>query len=97
MSFFQELLNVLGSRATGSGFKETTSSKERNNTEHLGTCSELNNREKISKVISKDVARDSNSVLSSSASGHAQVNGINRVHNADVKTSEVVVDKVLLN
>lgn len=97
MSFFQELLNMLGSRATGSSFKETTSSKERNNTEHLCTCSELNNREKISKVISKDVSRDSNSILSSSASFHAQINGINGVHNTDIKASEVVVNKVLLD
>lgn len=71
MSFFQELFNMLGSRATSSSLEKTTSSKERDDREHFGGSSEFDNREKISEVVTEDVTGDGDGTLSGSASLHA--------------------------
>jgi len=58
MSFFNELLDMEGSRATSTSFEKTTTGKQRNDTEHLGGRSKLEDREEISVIIAQHISSD---------------------------------------
>jgi hypothetical protein len=97
MSFLDELLNVKGSRATSSSLEKTTSSKERDDTEHLGGRPELEDGEEISVIVTQHVSSHGDSLFSDSHALTTQSAGIDGVHNLNIESLSVVVGQVLLD
>ena len=63
MVLFTELLNMLGSRSAGSGFKQSPAVHQRNNRKHLRTGSQLQNRKQIGEIVTHHVSSDRDCVL----------------------------------
>ena len=55
MTFFRELLNVLGCGTTSPRFKESTTLQERDDRQHFGARTEFEDWEKVGKVIAQYV------------------------------------------
>jgi hypothetical protein len=80
VTFFNELLHVKRSRATSSSLEKTTTSEERDDRKHLRGRSKLEDREKISVIISQNVSCDRDSLLTDSHSLTTEATSINGVH-----------------
>merc|ERR1712088_976289 len=95
MTFLQELLDMLGSRATSSGLQEDSTSQERDDGQHLGRGSQLEDGEEVSEVISEDIASAGDRVQSLPGSGAGDGAGISRLGELDIHPVSVVIIEVL--
>jgi hypothetical protein len=95
MTFLQELLDMLGSRATSSGLQENSTSQERDDGQHLGGGSQLEDGEKVGEVISEHIAGAGDGVQSLPGSGAGDGAGISRLGELNITPVGVVVIEVL--
>ena len=95
MSFFQELLHMFWGGSSSSGLQQNSSSQERNNGQHLCRCSQLQDREQVSEVVTENVASTGDSVQTFSGTVAGQSAGISRLQELNVQTLGVMISQVL--
>ena len=61
--FLFELLHVLRSRTTRTGFEQTAAVHQRDDGEHLRRGAQLKNREEVGQVVTQDVTGNRDGVL----------------------------------
>ena len=59
----QQLLDVLGGRAAGTGLEQAAAVDQRDDRQHLGAGAELHDREQVGQVVAQHVAGDRDGVL----------------------------------
>ena len=64
MAFLKELLDMFRCRSAGSGLEQSAAINEWDDGEHLGTRSQLQDREEVCEIITKHIACSSNGVFS---------------------------------
>ena len=95
--FLGELLDVLRSGTTGTGFKESAAVHEGNDGEHLGRGADFEDREEVGVVIAQDVAGDGNGVLALDNALQREGAGLGGRKDAEVEAGGVVVLQVGLD
>ena len=94
---FQELLNVLRCRATGTRFKQATTVHQRYDREHLGAGAQFHDREQVGEVIAQHVTSDGDGVFAFTDTLQRNLHRIDRRENSDIQASGVVIFQVRLD
>ena len=94
MPFFNKLLNMLGSRATRTSFKKTATCDKGNDGQHFCAGSQLENREQIGQVITKNIARGTDGVFTFFCALKSMLHGIDRSHDLYIQSIRIMIFQV---
>ena len=92
-----QLLDVLGRRAAGSGLEQAAAVDQRHDGEHLGRRAEFEDREQVGQVVTQHVAGDRDGVLAPADPLQREGDGLDRSLDLDVQAVGVVLGQVLLD
>src|SRR5699024_2868071 len=95
--FFLNLLNVLRSRATSTGLKQTAASHQRNNREHLCGSAKFQNWEQVGVVVTQNVTGDRDGVLATTDALNGNLGCLDWGKDLNVQALGVVVAQVLVD
>src|SRR6056300_166276 len=91
MVLFLELLHMLGCRATGTGFKQTTTVHQWHNRQHLRTGAQFKNWKQVGQVVTQHVAGGRNSIFALLDSIQRESGGGVWRHDMDFKTIDIMI------
>eukprot|EP00965_Chrysotila_dentata_P237853 6202162-Pleurochrysis_carterae.AAC.2 len=94
VALLDELLHVLGRRATGARLEEAAAGEERHDGEHLGRGAQLDDGEEVGQVVAQHVARHRDRVLAGARARAGRGDGLHRRHDRDVEAARVVLWQV---
>ena len=94
MIFLDQLLHMLGCRASGTCLKQTTTVHQGHDGQHLGAGTKLQDREQISQIVAQHVAGDRDRVLALLQALKCKASSVARRHDLDGETRGVVVSQI---
>ena len=94
MTFFHQLLNVLGRGTAGSRFKQLAALQQWHDREHTGARPQLENREQVGEIVAKHVTRNGDGVLATANSLEREFHRVHGLQDLDFQAGEVMVGQI---